>query len=332
MNLDQLIQSLTNKEQQELFQILQNKISGEKFSLKLEETRFSTGLYCPRCGCIEPIVKCGQYKGKQRYACKSCGRIFTATSETFLSSTKKNLEIWLKYIQCMIRKMSLRKTASECQISLRTSFMWRHKILDALGKSQKVKLDGLIEADETFFRVSYKGSKPVDRETRRRAGSHKRGLSTDQVCVPCAIERDSKASFAQIGGLGKTSRQTLDKVLANRIKKNSIICTDKEKSYIRFAKENLLEHIRLAATKAKKGIYHIQNINGYHSRLKKFIDVFKGVSTKHLNNYLTWNSLIQERASRTSEQALRDEVLGLCFKGHGGTLYSAISSRPAVPA
>lgn len=176
MNLDQLIKSLTNEEQQEPYQILQNKNSGEKFSLKLEETRFSTGLYCPRCSCIEPIVKCGQYKGKQRYACKSCGRIFTATSETFLSSTKKEISLWLKYIQCMIRKMSLRKTAAECQISLRTSFMWRHKILDALRKSQKSKLDGLIEADETFFRVSYKGSKPVDREPRRRQGH------TSEVC------------------------------------------------------------------------------------------------------------------------------------------------------
>lgn len=68
----------------------------------------------------------------------------------------------------------------------------------------------------------------------------------------------------------------MDNVSQIEIKENSIICTDKKKSYIKFAKENLLEQIRLGATTAKKGIYHIQNINGYHSCLKKFIDVFKG--------------------------------------------------------
>lgn len=331
MNLENLIQSLSSQEQQALLDILQNKINGEKVTLKLEETRFSNGLYCPRCGCIEPIIKCGYYKGKQKYGCKSCGHIFTATTSTFLSATKKQISTWLQYIQCMIRKMSLRKTAEVCNISLRTSFMWRHKILDALRKSQKVQLDGVIEADETFFGVSYKGSKPVGRVSSRRSITHKRGLSTEQVCVPCAIERGNKNSFAKIGGLGKTSRQTLDKVFGNLFKEKSIICTDREKSYIKFAKENLLEHIRLAATKAKKGIYHIQNINGYHSRLKKFIDVFKGVATKHLNNYLAWNNLIQEKSSQTSEQALQDSIFSTCFKGYGVTLYSDISSRPAIP-
>jgi hypothetical protein len=41
----------------------------------------------------------------------------------FISFTKKNIEIWRKYIQCMVRKYSIRKSASECNISIRTSFM-----------------------------------------------------------------------------------------------------------------------------------------------------------------------------------------------------------------
>lgn len=331
MNLETFVLNLNSQEQHALLDILQNKINGEKVALKLEETRFSNGLYCPRCGCIEPIIKCGRCNGKQRYACKNCGHIFTATTSTFLSATKKQISTWLQYIQCMIRKMSLRKTAEVCKISLRTSFIWRHKILDALRKSQKGQLDGVIEADETFFGVSYKESKPVGRESSRRSITHKRGLSTEQVCVPCAIERGNKNSYSKMGGLSKTSRQTLDKVFNNLFKEKSIICTDRKKSYIKFAKEHLLEHIRLAATKAKKGIYHIQNINGYHSRLKKFIDMFKGVATKHLNNYLAWNNLIQEKFSLTSEQALQDSVFSSCFKGYGVPLYSDISSRPAIP-
>lgn len=32
----------------------------------------------------------------------------------------------------------------------------------------------------------------------------------------------------------------------------------------------------------------IQNVNGLHSRLKQWIDCFKGVATKYLDNYVAW--------------------------------------------
>ena len=39
----------------------------------------------------------------------------------------------------------------------------------------------------------------------------------------------------------------------------------------------------------KQGIYHIQNVNSMHNRVKKWIDsTFWGVSTKYLQNYLNW--------------------------------------------
>ena len=43
--------------------------------------------------------------------------------------------------------------------SRNTAFLWRHKILDALqNMADDVTLDGIIEADETFFAISYKGN------------------------------------------------------------------------------------------------------------------------------------------------------------------------------
>jgi len=36
----------------------------------------------------------------------------------------------------------------------------------------------------------------------------------------------------------------------------------------------------------KHGIYHLNNVNAYHSRLKRWLRPFNGVSTKHLPNYL----------------------------------------------
>lgn len=36
----------------------------------------------------------------------------------------------------------------------------------------------------------------------------------------------------------------------------------------------------------KKGIYHIQHVNEYHTRLKKWMNRFQGVVTKYLDNSL----------------------------------------------
>ena len=39
----------------------------------------------------------------------------------------------------------------------------------------------------------------------------------------------------------------------------------------------------------KQGVYHIQNVNSVHNRVKKWIDnTFWGVSTKYMQNYLGW--------------------------------------------
>jgi len=91
--------------------------------------------------------------------------------------------------------------------------------LDALHQiAVKTRLDGIIEADETFFRVSFKGnhkksSFKMPLEARKRGGSaHKRGLSTEQVCVPCAIDRNGH-SYSKIASLGRVSTKNLHAVM-----------------------------------------------------------------------------------------------------------------------
>lgn len=319
---------------EEKIQLFSEIFTDNKHATDIKEVRFSNGLFCSRCGCTTNIVRAGKGRNnKQRYLCKNCSKIFTPTTDSFLHSTKKDIEIWKKYILCMVRKLSIRKSAEECNISIRTSFMWRHKILDALRLSNKTQLEGIIEADEAYFRVSYKGSKPINRKSRKRGGeTHKRGLSKEQVCVVCGIERDSKESISKIGGLGKPSIATIKNVLDKKIKEKSVICTDKEKSYLKFAKSNDLEHIRLEEFKSKKGIYHINHINSYHTRLKKFIDNFNGVSTKHLNNYLIWNNVICENSSQNSESFTVDKVLSRGLQNIGCTLYKDICSRIVMAA
>ena len=198
----------------------------------------------------------------------------------------------------MMHGMTVRATAYECRISKNAAFFLRHKILDALQEMQsKVKLDGIVEADETFFRISFKGNHSrsqffsMPREPHMRGErSKKRGISLEKVCVPCAVNRDGK-SIAQIANLGRASVRSISSVFGGRISPDAVLCTDKHNAYVGFAEREGINLLQLKSTQRVSGTLGIQHINGYHSQLKTFMERFHGVATKYLNNYLVWHNL-----------------------------------------
>ena len=173
---------------------------------------------------------------------------------------------------------------------MQTSFYWRHKILSVLKKNDNDnnnKLDGIVEADETYFNESQKENKNIkNRKPRKRGFSNEykqAGLSHNKVCVLTAIDRN-KHSFNKpvcYGHIGK--EQTM--ILQHRIKENSILITDGEHSY-KILKDVKLKQLKFGKPQGK--VYHLSNINNFHSHLKKFINRFNGVATKYLDNYVNY--------------------------------------------
>ena len=98
----------------------------------------------------------------------------------------------------MFQGKSIRKIAKELKISVTTAFYWRHKILNVLKKNYSPVLKGVVEADETYFRLSFKGQRktfPKGRHPRKRGKAPKRGVSKEQVCVLTAIDRVNYDTF-----------------------------------------------------------------------------------------------------------------------------------------
>ncbi len=96
-----------------------------------ETSRFANGRFCPHCN-SKAIKRNGHSKdGVQRYMCNDCKKTFNANSNTILSNTQKSLDTWKKFIECIMDGLSINVSASKCDISPRTAFRWRHKILDS---------------------------------------------------------------------------------------------------------------------------------------------------------------------------------------------------------
>ena len=259
----------------------------------LIETRMGESLSCIYCK-GDHVVRNGKRKdGTQRFLCRDCGKSFIPGSNTITSGTRKRMSTWVKYLKCMLDKKTLKESSEECGISMPTAFSWRHKILDALREvTDKVYLDGTVEADETFFNVSYKGNHKnsktftMPRKAHKRGNdTHAKGLSSEKVCVPCAVDA-SGISYARPAKLGKPS--------------SSCISTE------------------------------IQRINAYHRTLKEFIGRFHGVSTKHLGNYIVWNNLIANNR-RKSEETL-GQLFARMLSAGISVRNKDISSRPPLPS
>lgn len=196
------------------------------------------------------------------------------------------------YLQLMLEEKSLDKIKETLSINKKTAFDWRHKILSSIEHVDKEGFIGITESDETFFLHSEKGKKKADGKPRKRGGvSTKRGVNSDHIAVIITQDRKHQIDLTVVTK-GRLKKVDINKAIGARISNQTILCSDSHVSYKGFAIDNQIEHHPLRSDlkqRVKKGVYHIQHVNSTHHRLKKWIDnIFWGVSTKYLQQYLNW--------------------------------------------
>ena len=108
-------------------------------------------------------------------------------------------------------------------------------------------------------------------------------MSHNKVCVLTALDRQ-KHSFNKPVGYGKVNKDQVA-ILQHRINDNSILITDGDRSY-KVLKDVKLKQLKFGKPQSK--VYHLNNINNFHSHLKKFMIRFNGVATKYLDNYVNY--------------------------------------------
>jgi transposase-like protein len=312
--------SLGADEQRKLVALLKKKMDSdphtvESFIKELRDKRFRKGFACPHCHC-EKVVRNGTQRVRQRYMCSDYGRTFSDHTHTPFRGTHYP-DLWLPFMEHMMNGYSLRKTAKLLDISLSTAFIWQHKLLTALKRMEMDNFEGLLEIDETYFLFSEKGNKNIiSRKPRKRGGSSKyRGISREQVCVVVARDH-TKRTQARVACFGQVNKVKAKSLLSPYISSVSSICSDANRTWRAFSTETEKDHKELNLKRnirVIKKIYHIQNANAFHSRLKNLIDRFKGVATKFLDNYLTWFRFIDAHAKEAMTAKKLELLLTACL-------------------
>ena len=291
-NEDELLESLMNMKPSQM-QCLKNILFAKTDKL-WNEGLSTSDLSCPDCS-SSTIIKFGKNRlGKQRYRCKHCRRIFVLPTKSPLSCSKKPAKMWLHYVECMEKGMSIRKSAAIVGINPNTSFQWRHKILNAIKAELPSKLSGIVEIDEVIIPESFKGNHSKDESFYMGRAPRKRGPKLSErgslrsVRVLCCLSRREDI-LSQVIGRNRPVAGQLMRVLEDKVEAGSTICTNNNAAYRTVAKElNLTLYKLTSPNQVIEEKYDNQKAKAFGRQLKGFLTIFNGVATKYLNNYIAW--------------------------------------------
>jgi len=222
---------------------------------------------CPRCYCKKYYILT---KGKLR--CSECRADYNPLRHTNFNRLYIPVNKWLILIKLFELSVSARKAAIEAGVSYPTALKGfnavRMAITEELAKKDR-KLKGEIEADEAYF-----GGK--------RKGNRGRGAG-NKVIVFGILERKGKVSVDIVPNV---SAETLLQSTVKKVRRGSIVYTDKWKSY-----DSLMfcgyRHLQIDHGKRfSRGKVYINGIEGFWSFAKERLIKFHGISPRKFPYYI----------------------------------------------
>ena len=264
---------------------------------------------CPHCSHKE-FTKWGSTgSGVQRYRCAGCQRTFTALTGTQFERAHDKARL-IDHARVMADRLSVRKAGRALGIHRNTAWRYRHRMMPLIEKHQPRALEGILEADEVFFRESFKGRKRAmpRKPYKRGSPASKRGVSTEQKAVLTAVARGSRSSLLAPLPTVPTTKTVAD-ALRPVVQKDTVLCSDSSSVYTTLPKTLGIVLRQIPSGTHSLGPYHINNVNALHSRIKGWMRPFRGVATKYLPAYLAWFRFFDQHASReASLQFLLDAI------------------------
>lgn len=295
MNLKELIKDLDaviliefkNYLVEHLVDLCETKNSNSKVISNHRENEIT----CPNCKL--KMNKNGKTKNHvQKYICRNCNYTCSETTDTIIKSSHLPFEVWSNVIDNLLDGFSIRRIAEENNISVVTSFRLRHKVLLALKEIvNNIKLKDNAQSDEKYFTINLKGTKtqnmPRFSKKRTSTKSTYRGISHRKVCTVSTIDDEDNLVF-KIVGLGRCTTKMLENALKDKVENVNNFNTDSASAYQKFCKDHNIKLNAVPSGKHSNGEINISKINGIHSQLETWLSKFRGVSIRHLQEYLDW--------------------------------------------
>jgi transposase-like protein len=291
------IAKLSTEKKEELSEYVKQQIFKDK-NTYLQKITEHARMSCPRCNSVKR-TKNGIVSNIQRHKCKSCGKNYSDSTGQSIHWVHFK-DKWYEYIEMLFngQHMSCRDTALELEVNHKTTFRWRHKVLNGLNIALEDDFKGIIEMDDLHFVFSEKGRRGLPNPSKRGKpkGKKKRGDGERSVKVLATMDRIDtlKLDVVRIGRLkaNDIKRTCMD----NHIDLSSnILTSDNHPSINSFAKKIGIRHETFyAKNHCRAKVYHVNTVNEKANRLNNLVNIrLKGTSTKYLQNYMNWFKMLE---------------------------------------
>ena len=254
---------------------LLDSIRTEKDARKFfEGIRWPNGIACPKCGVQDNPYRIKRESEKREILrCKHCKRDFSVTTGTVFEGSHIPLITWFR---AFVLLSSSKKGISSHQLSRmlgitqKSAWFMAHRIRFAFTNKPHKKLEGIVEADETY----------IGGKTR---GIRGRGAK-NKTPVFALVERNGDIRVFPVKNV---KSRTLKKIIRENVDKKSIIMTDEFRSYRGLNKEFAgHETVQHGIREYVRGSAYTNTVEGFFSIMKRGIKgIYQHVSHQHLHRY-----------------------------------------------
>lgn len=253
------------------------------------QTRWSDGPVCPQCGVVD---KNHYYlKSRRVWKCRECKKQFSVKVGTIFEDSPIGLDKWLP---AMWMLANAKNGVSSCEIhrsigvTQKTAWFMLQRIRLAMQQGSLEKLEGHVEADETYIGGKARNMHKSKREEKITG----RGAS-GKIAVMGLLERHGEVRTKVVPA---TKSRTLQVEVRENVAPGSEVHTDALRSYRGLDVEyvhNVVDH----AERYVDGHVHTNGMENFWSLLKRGIKgTYVSVEPYHLFRYL------DEQAFRFNER------------------------------
>ena len=257
--------------------------------------RWPKGFVCPKCNCLKYSLN-----NRKVIECSGCGHQISVTAGTIFHGTRKPLMVWF-HIMWWVAAQKTGVSASNFKDfmgfgSYETAWAWLHKLRRAMVRSDREKLAGDVEVDETFIGGKETGEKGNGKNKTGRGGLEKILIVVATECLGKQIGR------VRFKCIKIATSENLMKFIEDNIEYGSTVITDGWSGYNPLSTSKNYKHekksIHGSGQEAHELLPHVHMVD---SLLKRWINgTHQGnISSKHLEFYLDEYAFRFNRKSST---------------------------------
>ena len=169
---------------------------------------------------------------KRIFRCQKCWRKRSLTTGTFLERSKLSLRMWYELVWCFALAHSARKASRLLGLNYKLcwqSYQTMRKSFVKHSLSQKKKITGTVEVDESFYGGLFKNLRKETHWKYRYEGKAKRGGAIYKKQPVFRIFKRNGEAYLEL--ITRCSKPELQEIIKRKVKKKTEIFSDTFKSY-----------------------------------------------------------------------------------------------------